>query len=311
MRTVLERELLFMTGKGGVGRTTVAAATGILAASRGLRTVVVEVGEQSRLPHMFGLPPGEDGAPVRLERNLSAITVDPDRALLEWLQTVGGRVSGRLLASSSTFQYFAAAAPGARELVSMVKVCQLTRGGRGRSGRFDLVIVDAPATGHALGMLRSPATFGAIARVGPIAGQTQKVREMLRDPERVCFVAVAQPSDMAVTEAVEIDRALAADLGRGLAGVIVNGLLPRRFSAAEVERMAAVGPRVRGGPAGPAVEGAVHAAQAVASGARAQRAQVARLRRGGLETVTVPFSWGREFGLEQVRAIADHLGRRM
>ncbi len=107
---------------------------------------------------------------------ISSISIDPDQALLEWLQALGGRVPGRLLASSGTFQYFAAAAPGAKEIVSMVKIWQLTRGAAKRRGGYDLVIVDAPATGHALGMLGSPGTFGAIARVGPIAGQTPPAR---------------------------------------------------------------------------------------------------------------------------------------
>ena len=113
MHSLLDRELIFITGKGGVGKTTMAAAIGIAAAESGRRVIVAEVGDQSRVPAMFGRHGVSAGAEVDLERGLSAITIDPDRALLEWLQSVGGRVSGRLLASSGTFQYFAAAAPGA------------------------------------------------------------------------------------------------------------------------------------------------------------------------------------------------------
>src|SRR5450631_2002120 len=189
-----------------------AAALGLLAAERGRRTVVVEFGEQSRLAGLFGKPPAEPGSELRLAPGLSSISIDPDRALLEWLQALGGRVSGRILASSGTFQYFAAAAPGAREIVSMVKVWQLTRGKR-RSG-FDLVILDAPATGHALGMLRSPKTFGAIARVGPIVRQTKQVQELLADPEQTDYVAVALGSELAVTETIEFQQGLQDAVGR-------------------------------------------------------------------------------------------------
>src|SRR5271154_4073376 len=141
MASLLERKLLVVTGKGGVGKTTVAAALGLLAAERGLRAIVVEVGDQARLPELFGRSAHDAGVETELEEGLWSISIDPDRALLEWLQTLGGRVSGRVLASSSTFQYFTAAAPGARELVSMVKIWQLTHGsGRGAHSKgHDLV----------------------------------------------------------------------------------------------------------------------------------------------------------------------------
>ena len=135
MASVLERKLVVLTGKGGVGKTTVSAALGLLAADRGLRTIVVEVGDQRRLAELFGVGTADEtedaGAEIELRQNLWSISIDPDRALLEWLQAIGGRVSGRVLASSGTFQYFAAAAPGAKELVSMVKIWKLTEGERG------------------------------------------------------------------------------------------------------------------------------------------------------------------------------------
>src|SRR3979411_1432512 len=126
MASLLERELLFVTGKGGVGKTTLSAALGLVAAERGLRPIVVELGDQARLPALFGVPAPQTGAATMLGRRLWSISSDPDQARLEWLQQLGGRVSGRVLASSSTFQYFAAAAPGAKELVSMVKIWALT-----------------------------------------------------------------------------------------------------------------------------------------------------------------------------------------
>src|SRR5947199_3947117 len=193
MRSVLERELVVVTGKGGVGKTTISAALGLLAAQRGARVIVVEVGDQTRVPELFGHRPQGVGAETKLKERLSSISIDPDRALLEWLQALGGRVSGRLLASSGTFQYFAAAAPGAKEMVSMVKVWELTQGRRWqrRAEGYDVVVLDAPATGNALGLLGSPQTFGAIARVGPVAGQAQRVRALLEDPERSAYLAVA------------------------------------------------------------------------------------------------------------------------
>src|SRR5438270_177638 len=82
--------------------------------------------------------------------------------------------------------------------------------------------------------IASPRTFGAIARVGPIAGQAEHVRALLRDPAASSYVAVAQPTEMAVSEAIELQDGLARELGRSLSGVVVNGLLPQRFSAEEL-----------------------------------------------------------------------------
>jgi anion-transporting ArsA/GET3 family ATPase len=325
MQSPFDRKLLVVTGKGGVGKTTVAAALGVAAARAGRRTIVVEVGEESRLPGLFGVEPARPGHECGLAPGLSSISIDPDRALLEWLQVLGGRVSGRVLASSGTFQYFAAAAPGAKELVTMVKIWQLT-GGQGagaRAGEHPLVVLDAPATGHALGLLSSPHTFGAIARVGPVAGQARKVQELLESPARSAYLAVALGTEMAVTEALELQDGLRARLGRDLEAVLVNALLPQRFAAAELERIAAL--RV-GAPAsagehlehpGPesalqarraAVrDSAVRAAETVHRRARFQHNQLARLRRREFPVVGIPFVWAPQLD----RAALDTIARRL
>jgi len=318
MRSVLDRELLVITGKGGVGKTTMAAALALLAASEGRRAIVVEVGDQSQMPALFGLPAGPAGVEVELEPGLSSISIDPDKALLEWLQSLAGRISGRVLASSGTFQYFAAAAPGAKELVSMVKIWQLTRGSRGRrrAGGHDLVVIDAPATGHALGLLSSPQTFGAIARVGPIAKQTQQVQDLLSDPARTAYLAVALATEMAVTETLELEQGLSEQLKRSLDAVIVNGLLPRRFTPAELERIDALAGNGRPVVASEAdlhtvTLAAARAARAVHERARFQHNQVTRLRRRHFDVLAVPFVWGAELDLVAVREIAERLGRKL
>jgi len=323
MTSVLEQKLLVIAGKGGVGKTTIAGAVGLLAANRGLRTLVVDVSQQDRLPALFGVAKQHAGVETELREGLWSLSIDPDRALLEWLQALGGRLSGRLLASSSTFQYFAAAAPGAKELVSMVKIWELTQGKRrrGRALGYDLVVLDAPATGHALGLLQSPRTFGAIARVGPIATQTRRVEELLRDPARSSYLAVAQGTEMAVTETLELDAGLRRELDRRVHAVIVNAVLPQRFTGAELRRLAQLGGDERahpGRPLGakrPAVDtvtrSAMLAARAVHDRARYQHNQVARLRRRRFEVFSVPFQFATELDLPALARIAAHLARRL
>jgi anion-transporting ArsA/GET3 family ATPase len=308
MASLFDRKLLVLTGKGGVGKTTVSAALGLIAADRGLRTIIVEMGEQRRLAELFGALPAEAGAETELRENLWSVSIDPDRALLEWLQSLGGRVSGRVLASSGTFQYFAAAAPGAKELISMVTIWKLTesrRGTRRRTGSYDLVILDAQATGHALGMLHSPQTFGAIARVGPIASQTRQVGELLADPTRSAYLAVALPTEMAVTEALELQDGLQRQIDRTLDAVVVNGTLPRRFSAAELAQIEALDKREA------IVDSATLAARAVHDRANFQHNQLARLRRRDFEVHPVPFLFVPELDLAAVKRIAGHLSKQL
>jgi anion-transporting ArsA/GET3 family ATPase len=317
MPSLLERNLVVVTGKGGVGKTTIAAAIGLLAARHGRRTIVVEVGDQSRLPELFGHSAREPGVECRLSERLSSMTIDPDRALLEWLQALGGRISGRLLASSGTFQYFAAAAPGAKELVSMVKIWELTQGERWqrRADGYDMVVLDAPASGHALGMLGSPQTFGAIARVGPIAGQAERLRGLLEDPARSAYVAVALASEMAVTEALELQDGLDRQLGRSLDAVIVNALMPQRFNTRELALISALGDGVEKGSGDrherEVVRNAARAARTVHERARLQHNQLARLRRRSFNVLGVPFVWGTDIDLAAVERISEQLGRRL
>jgi anion-transporting ArsA/GET3 family ATPase len=311
---VLERKLVVVTGKGGVGKTTIAAALGLAAAGRGLRTIVVELGDQHRLPtllagasaHVDGYPPRQPdaGAETALAENLWSVTIDPDRALLEWLQALGGRVPGRVLAGSGTFQYFAAAAPGAKELVSMVKVWELTRGERWRrrTQRYDLVVLDAPATGHALGLLSSPRTFGAIARVGPIFGQAEQVRELLSDRTQTGYLAVTQPTDMAVGETLDLQAGLRSQIDVQLDATIVNATLPHRFDGSELARIA----HLDGGST--VARSALLAARTVHERARVQHNQIARLRRHGVARVhTVPFVFAPALDLPAVREIGMRL----
>jgi anion-transporting ArsA/GET3 family ATPase len=326
--SVLERKLIVMTGKGGVGKTTLAAAVGLLAARRGLRTIVVEVGSGSsdagaagRLAALLGhSEPPPHGEEMELGEHLYGLSIDRDRVLAEWLRALGGRVPARVLTSSASFQYLIAAAPGAREMISMVKLWELAhdrrpggregaRAGPRDSGGYDLVVLDAPATGHALAMLRAPHLFTAIARVGPIARQALQVRELLEDPELSAYIGVAQATEMATSETLDLRESLQRELGRDLHGVIVNGSLPRRFAGADLRRIAELHRGASSAP--PVARAATRAALAVHERARIQQNQIARLRRHGMSVLTIPFSFQAELDLPAVQRIADRLDREL
>jgi anion-transporting ArsA/GET3 family ATPase len=323
MVSLLERKLIVVTGKGGTGKTTVACALGLLAARRGLRTIVVELGDQHRLPVLFGhAGTPESGAEVELEQDLWSTSIDPDRALIEWLRTLGGRISVRMLAASSTFHYFAAAAPGAKELVSMIKLRELCAAQRTNSdrGSYDLVVLDAPATGHALAMLRSPQTFAAIVRVGPLAEQAQAVRELLEDARETAYVAVAQGTEMAVTETLELEEGLRRHLDRDLDAVVVNCTVPRRFTREELGQISSStedGSLAELGESAVLARSAGRMARSVHERARLQQSQIARLRRqrfaDGMPpgVVTIPFLFTAQLDLSAMREIAIGLERKL
>jgi len=178
---ILDRRLIFVTGKGGVGKSTVATALGLLAARSGLRTIVAELASQERVQQTFA----QDAEPfqeLELAPGLFTISIDPQNAMEEYLRVKTGTL-GQMLASSKLFGAFAMATPGMRELLSIGKVwelAQLQRRTRG-AAPYDLVIVDAPATGHGVGILKTPATFAEIARVGPIAHQGRTIAATLAD----------------------------------------------------------------------------------------------------------------------------------
>ncbi len=298
-----DRSVLYVTGKGGVGKTTVAAALGLAAARLGRRTIVCEVAEQDRMSRAFarhGVRPEQE---VKLADDLWAITIDPRKALEEWLGKQLGGAPTRLLGHSHAFQYFVAAAPGAKELITIAKVWELAQPERwDRHNRtYDLVVVDAPASGHGVAMLTTPHTFGEIARVGPIRRQSHKVSAMLADPERTGYVAVAQPEEMPVTETIELDGRLRSAVGHGLDAVVINAMWPERFTARDVTVLRAA---ARNGH----VSGAIKAALNAHARVKAQRVHVRRLEAEIDAPVTaLPFVFETELGLPQYEQLAAAL----
>lgn len=307
MPGLLDRRLLLVTGKGGTGRTTIATALGLAAAARGKRTIVCEVAQDRRISRMFRSE-GVGYVETELRPNLSAIWIDPQHALEEYLsQQLGSRRLMSLLVRSRIFEHFVAAAPGLRELTVIGKVWELAQHERRADGPvYDLVILDAPASGHGLAMLRTPRTYGDIARVGPIRRQAGRIRDFLSNPDVTGIVAVALPQEMPVTETLEFGELIRAELGFGAGAVVMNAVLPERFSAEEAARIEDAIPA-----ATPPAEPALRAALSEHRRARSQRAQLRRLRRHVDRVVTLPQLWEPELGLDELDRIATELGRKL
>jgi anion-transporting ArsA/GET3 family ATPase len=284
MADLLAHSLLVVTGKGGVGKSTVSAALAVAAARRGLRTIVVEVSARGDLADVLGTSnvAGAYAERAASER-LHHISIDPQNAMEEYLrrQLPVGALGG-MLARSRVFTALTAATPGMRELLTIGKVWELAQPERRTHGAkpYDLVVLDAPATGHGLAMLQAPSTFASVARVGPIARQGRMIAGFLQDPRQTAVVVVATAEEMPATEAIELHGQLRAQTGLELALTVVNAVVPHRFSEREERTL-------RAAPPSPPR----HAALFSAAWARHQRGQISRLRRDlpGVALVTLPF----------------------
>jgi anion-transporting ArsA/GET3 family ATPase len=304
MSGLLDKRLIFVTGKGGVGKSTVAIALGMLGQRRGLRTIVVELSNQERVQRSFEHQ-GEQFREVELTPGLFTISIDPQHSMEEYLRIKTGPL-GQALGSSKLFHSFAMATPGMRELLCIGKIWELAQLHRKTRGAapYDLVVVDAPATGHGVGLLRAPRTFAEIARVGPIAHQGQAIATTIADRTFTAVMAVATPEEMPVNETLLLRDALERD-GLVLDAVIVNALYPARFNPEQVAELTdAIDSN--GSSLGRA---AVRAALSEHARGVTQRQQVARLSEGlGEKLVELPFLFADHIGVPELEALADVLG---
>jgi anion-transporting ArsA/GET3 family ATPase len=307
---LFDKRLVFVTGKGGVGKTTVAAALGLAAARAGKRTIVCEVARQERVSRAFhreGVGPHE----TELADGLYAISVDPQAALQEYLEDqLGSKRLASIMYSSRIFDYFAAATPGARELATIGKLWDLAQieRRRRRDRRYDLVVVDAPASGHGLGMLGTPRTFREAVRVGPIARQADRIHGFVTDPRTTGVVAVALSEEMPVNETVELEERLDREMGMDLDQIVVNAVLPERFTSDECERIR----DANGSHPVTGVRAALRAATTEYAQARSQRSQLRRLKREAAAPVTtLPFLFEADLDLDSFERLSAELQKRL
>jgi anion-transporting ArsA/GET3 family ATPase len=305
MPELLDKRLAFVTGKGGVGKSTISIALGLAAAAQGKRTIVCEIAGQETASRVFRR--AEVGFhEVEVAENLWAISVDPDESLREYLLLqLKVRAMRDMLVRSKIFNYLAAATPGLKELVTIGKIWELAQPSRRvkKAREYDLVIVDAPATGHGVGFLHTPRTFASIARVGPVHSQAHELDRFITDHDRTGVAIVSLPEEMPVNESASLEEQLTSQIGVSVDRVYMNALYPERFSkddAAELER---------------ALEGADGAARAaVRAGlsefrrARAQRAQLQRLKRAvSVPVKTLPFVFKPSLDVASLQRLAGAL----
>ena len=225
---LLDRKLLFVTGKGGVGKTWVAAALGLLAARRGLRTLVCVVDTKGDLADFYGVGPLRFD-PTEVKQDLHVMTMDTEESLREYLRLqLRVPLLSKIGPLAHTFDFIANAAPGVKEILTVGKLTYEVR-----ERHYDLVVVDASATGHVVGQLGSPVAINDLVKVGLVRNQTDWMIDILTDPAQTGVIVVTAPEEMPVSESLELIARLRDETEVDVAAVVVNRVLPELFARNE------------------------------------------------------------------------------
>ena len=229
---LLDRRFLFVVGKGGVGKTTVATALALEASRRGKKVLLAMVNCKERVSRLLGTDPIGPEI-VTLRENLDAVNMTPDAALEEYgMMILKVRAVYNALFGNRLVRAFLKGTPGLEAWSMLGKAFFHASPPRGEPD-YDLVIVDAPATGHALDMLRVPFVIQSVAPPGILRRDATRAVELLQDPARAGTVVVTIPEYMPVSETLELVSALTAELEIAVLRLVINRVLPALFAEKE------------------------------------------------------------------------------
>ncbi|HVL90322.1 MAG TPA: ArsA-related P-loop ATPase [Actinomycetota bacterium] len=313
--SLTESRLIVVSGKGGVGKTTVAAAIATAAAAAGKKVLLAEVEQRDGLAPLFGRP-SMSYAEVSLAQNITGIAVVPDEALTEYLQLFYGigRIARPLLTGKAV-EFATSTAPGLRDILLIGKIKEAENRRTGGMYTFDLIVLDAPPTGRLPRFLDAPRAVVELVQSGAIRQQAQGVLDMLTDPRRTRVVLVTLPEEMPVRETIE-GAGTMREMGIALGPVIVNGLSPQPFKTGQQRALAKDGAAALLAEAGAAgVDLSEEAALGVASVANAHARRAANQRRAlkeltdelDLSQIRLPALFTPQIGPAERRRLADEL----
>ena len=314
LANLLDPRVLIVTGKGGVGKSTVAAAVAVAAARAGRRTALVEVEGRQTFSRLFETAPW-DFDEREFRPSLWGLSIDPEASLAEYLEMFyGGRRLSKLVVGSTAVEFATTAAPGIKDVLLIGKVKEMERR-RDSDGRFhyDLIVVDAPPTGRIVNFLRAPDATTELVNLGPIRTQAESLVAMLTDSARTNLVLVTLLEEMPVQETVEsvhalgrlgvtvgpvlVNRVIAARLDDDAAKALEEDLAPRELAAL----LAEAGLTVKE-PAAAALRevGLAHLSRM----ALQERMREDLLERVDLPALELPYVYGSEFGAEAIAVLA-------
>ena len=235
MEQLESKRLIFVTGKGGVGKSTVTAAIASALARRGKRVLAVETDTYSALAELLDVKLKE-GEPAMVEKGLWATNVRAEDALIHAIrQFVPSTRVSKAVIQNRVARVFFKAAPSVNEFSILNKVMALRDEGDSPSTRWDHVVVDLPASGHAVTFLSVPRTLNGMTRVGGFAKMAGEMADQIEDPSKVAVVAAALPEEMPVKETIELGQQLVEKVRRSLTLVMLNMVHEAPFSPERAE----------------------------------------------------------------------------
>jgi anion-transporting ArsA/GET3 family ATPase len=305
---LLDRRLLFVTGKGGTGKTSVTAALSLLAAQRGAKVLACEVDAKGNLADFF------ESAPIRfrpreVQPRLFAMAMNTEESLQEYLRIqLHLPAMARVGPLARAFDFVATAAPGVREILTVGKLAYEVR-----ERHYNLVVADSPASGHVVGQLAAPRAIDDLVRVGPVHQQTGWMLDILGDPAVTGVVIVTTPEEMPVNETIDLVERMRRETEVDVAAIVVNRVLPELFSHSDEElferlRQPALAAMVAE-RAGGSVDGVFEAARLAVTLRRTRAGHLERLidAVGDTPLLFVPYLFARGHGLRTTAQTADAL----
>ena len=221
MASVFTKKLLFVTGKGGVGKSTVCAAIAKAGAARGKRVLVCEIDTDSALARMFDAPDvGFD--PIEVEPGIWAANIERQKALTMFVrrQVPGGRVA-ELILKNKVAQSLFESAPSVMETVMLDQIATLALDA---NPAYDLIVVDLPASGHAVNLMNVPARMAELIGVGELSKHIRGLAALIANPEHSELLLVTLPEEMPVNETLELHQTLKASVRTPVRTIVVNGV---------------------------------------------------------------------------------------
>jgi anion-transporting ArsA/GET3 family ATPase len=310
---LLDLKLVFVTGKGGVGKTTVAAGLAQLAAEHGKRVLVCETDAKGDVTALFEVPP-TDFTPREIAPGIWSMSMDTEASLREYLKLhLRIPVVGRIGPLAKAFDFVATAAPGVREILTVGKFAWEVK-----ENHYDLVVVDAAATGHIIGQLAAPQAINDLVKVGLIRSQTDWMLEILSDERQTGLIAVCTPEEMPVNETLELVTRVREETTVRMSAVVVNRVLPELFSQRDEEIFEQLREpateQLLSERAGGVVTPVLDAARLAVTLRRTRSTHLQRLQAGlpeGLPVLLLPYLFARSFGVRTTRQVARALGEEL
>jgi anion-transporting ArsA/GET3 family ATPase len=308
---LLARRVVVLSGKGGVGKSIVGAALALAASRRGKKVLLAEVESPLEASRFFGRPP-VGPREKEIHPDLWAVNLDSKAVMEEYVrQHVPLDYLARKLVESPVYQRFYEFAPGLPELMVLGKVMVLEEARQRHKPLYDLIVLDAPATGHGLAFLGVPRAASEAIPVGPVGNNARRVESLLRDEEKTTLLVVAIPEEMAVVEALEFHKLARDKIGIDVSAVVLNACHERRFTPAqesEILRLGAEGATGRLAPGIP-FERALDASRRHVRRRELTSFYVNRLKKALPDDplVTLPSLFKDSLGLAEVRLMAERL----